>query len=60
MDIDSIPTKRLETAIDQLADADMRRLIELRYVEGMAVKEIARELGLGRTSYYRLRDVSQA
>ena len=53
MDIASIPTKRLEAAIDQLADADMRRLVELRYVRGLTVKAVALELGISRPSYYR-------
>ncbi len=54
MDIDRIPTKRLQAAIDQLADADMRRLVELRYVRGLAVKEVRAALDLPHTTYYRL------
>ena len=53
MDIDRIPTKRLQAAIDQLPDADMRRLVELRYVRGMAVKAAIRALNISRSAYYR-------
>ena len=44
MDIDRIPTKRLTAAIDQLADAGMRRLVELRYVRGIAVKVVQKPI----------------
>ena len=53
MDIATIPTKRLEAAIDQLADADQRRLVTLRYVRGLAVKEAIRALNISRSAYYR-------
>ena len=53
MDISRIPTKRLTAAIDQLPDADMRRLVTLRYVRGLAVKEIVKTLNISRPSYYR-------
>ena len=44
MDIASIPTKRLEAAMDQLPNADMRRLVELRYVRGLRDREIQKPI----------------